>query len=205
MVADPARRPIRLVVADDLGRSRLTVFFRLVLAIPVLVWVTLWGIAAFVVGFVNRLAVLIEGRVPRDPPRLRGRLRRYATQVSAYVFLAANPYPWFRGQDGYPVDLEIDPPERQSRWTGLFACCSPCPRSSSRRSSAEASRRARAAHRARLRGTSTQPGRACRRPGSPPWRPSSPFSSSPAGVRRVAARLVAYAVGYAAPGSASCS
>ena len=120
MAADPARRPIRLVVADDLGRSRLTVFFRLLLAIPVLVWVTLWGIAAFVVGFVNWLAVLIEGRVPEILHDFVAGYVRYATQVSAYVFLAANPYPWFRGQDGYPVDLEIDPPERQSRWTGLF-------------------------------------------------------------------------------------
>jgi hypothetical protein len=120
MVADPAQRPIRLVVADDLGRSRLTVFFRLLLALPVLLWVTLWGIAAFVVGFVNWLAVLIEGRVPEILHDFVAGYVRYATQVSAYVFLAANPYPWFRGQDGYPVDLEVDPPERQSRWTGLF-------------------------------------------------------------------------------------
>ncbi|MGH3076762.1 MAG: DUF4389 domain-containing protein [Gaiellaceae bacterium] len=119
--AAPAKRPIRLVVRDDeLRRSRLTVFFRLLLAIPVLLWVMLWGIAAFVVGFVNWLAVLIEGRVPEILHDFVAGYVRYATQVSAYVFLAANPYPWFRGQDGYPVDLEVDPPERQSRWTGLF-------------------------------------------------------------------------------------
>lgn len=121
MAAVPEERPIRLVVRDDdLRRNRLTVFLRLVLAIPHLVWVTLWGIAAFVVGFVNWLAVLIEGNVPEILHDFVAGYVRYATQVGAYVFLAANPYPGFRGRPGYAVDLEIDPPERQSRWTGLF-------------------------------------------------------------------------------------
>ena len=118
--ASPERRPIRLVVRDDLGRSRLTVFFRLLLAIPLLVWVTLRGIAAFVVGFVNWLAVLIQGEVPDSTHDFVASYVRYATQVSAYVFLAANPYPWFRCQSDYPVDLEIDPPVRQGRWGGFF-------------------------------------------------------------------------------------
>ena len=42
--------PIRIVVTDDLERSRVTVFFRLLLAIPHLVVVALWGIAAFAVA-----------------------------------------------------------------------------------------------------------------------------------------------------------
>ncbi len=85
-----------------------------------LVWVTLRGIAAFVVGFVNWLAVLIQGEVPESLHDFVASYLRYATQVSAYVFLAADPYPWFRGQADYPVDLEIDPPVRQGRWGGFF-------------------------------------------------------------------------------------
>ena len=45
---------------------------------------------------------------------------RYATHLSAYLFGVANPYPGFRGRPGYPVDVEIDSPVRQSRWTGFF-------------------------------------------------------------------------------------
>ena len=117
----PAERPIRLVVRDDdLRRSRLTVFFRLLLAIPHLVWLTLWGIAAFVVAFILWLAVLIEGKAPEILHDFVAGYVRYATHVGAYVFLAANPYPGFRGAPGYAVDLEIDPPQRQSRWTGFF-------------------------------------------------------------------------------------
>jgi hypothetical protein len=114
------QRPVRLLVRDDLQRSRLTVFFRLVLAIPLFVWVTLRGVAAFIAAIVNWLAVLNQGEVPRSLHDFVASYVRYATQVSAYVFLAANPYPWFRCQDDYPVDLEIDPPTRQGRWGGFF-------------------------------------------------------------------------------------
>ena len=115
-----AERPIRLVVRDDLARTRLTVVFRLLLAIPVLVWVTLRGIAAFVVAFALWLAILIEGRAPASLHDFVASYVRYATQVGAYLFLAADPYPWFRVQSEYPVDLEIDPPVRQGRWSALF-------------------------------------------------------------------------------------
>ena len=121
MAVPESQRPIRLVVHDDdLGRSRLTVLFRLILAIPHFVWLLLWGIAAFVVSFVLWLAVLIEGKAPESLHDFVAGYLRYATHVGAYVYLAANPYPGFRGTPGYPVDLEIDPPERQSRWTGFF-------------------------------------------------------------------------------------
>jgi hypothetical protein len=119
-VAAPPQRPIRLVVRDDLERRRLTVFFRLVLAIPHFIWVTLWGVAAFIVAFVMWLSVVIQGQVPTVLHDFVAGYLRYATQVGGYLFLAASPYPGFRGRSGYPIDLEIDPPERQSRWTGFF-------------------------------------------------------------------------------------
>jgi hypothetical protein len=121
-VAVPStERPVRLVVADDsLERSRLTVFFRLILAIPLFVWVVLWGIAAFAVSFVLWLAVLINRETPKNLHDFVAGYLRYTTRVGAYIFLAANPYPWFRTRDEYPVDLEIDPPVQQGRWGGFF-------------------------------------------------------------------------------------
>ena len=41
---------------------------------------------------------------------------RYATHLGAYLALAANPYPGFTGEPGYPVDVEIPAREPQSRW-----------------------------------------------------------------------------------------
>jgi Domain of unknown function (DUF4389) len=119
--ASPGRRPIRIVVRDDeLHRNRLTVFFRLLLAIPHLVWVSLWGIAAAFVSFANWLAVVINAEVPSSLHNFVAGYLRYATHVGAYLFLAAGPYPGFRGRPGYAVDLEIEPPERQGRWGGFF-------------------------------------------------------------------------------------
>lgn len=119
-VATVPERPVRLVVADDLRRNRLTVLFRLVLAIPHLVWLALWGIAVSIVTFVLWLAVLFTAQVPEVLHDFVARWLRYATHVSAYLYLVADPYPGFLGRPGYPVDLEIDPPARQSRWTGAF-------------------------------------------------------------------------------------
>jgi len=119
VAAVPASHPIRLVVQDDLRRNRMTVFFRLFLAIPHFLWLMLWGVASSVVSFVLWLAVLINGQAPSSLHGFVAGYIRYATQFSAYLFLAANPYPGFRGSPGYPVDVEIDPPERQSRWSGL--------------------------------------------------------------------------------------
>jgi hypothetical protein len=119
-VGNTEHRSVRLTVRDDLERTRVTVFFRIVLAIPVLVWVILRGVAAFIVAFVNWIAVLVQGEVPDSLHDFVASYVRYATQVSAYVFLAADPYPWFRCQADYPVDVEIDPPVRQGRWGGFF-------------------------------------------------------------------------------------
>ncbi len=107
--------PVRLVVTDDLERSRVTVFFRLLLAIPHLVVVALWGVAALAVTVVLWLALLFEGRAPKSLQGFVVSYVRYSVQVSAYLHLAASPWPRFGGSDGYPVDVEIEPARRQSR------------------------------------------------------------------------------------------
>lgn len=116
----PSLRPIRLVVTDDCERSRLTVFFRVFLAIPHLLWLLLWGAAAFTLTFVIWLAVLFERRTPRTLHGFVAAYVRYAVHLFAYLALAANPYPGFTGQPGYPVDVEIDPPALQGRWGAAF-------------------------------------------------------------------------------------
>ncbi|HEX4804356.1 MAG TPA: DUF4389 domain-containing protein [Conexibacter sp.] len=116
-----AEHPIALAVEDDRRRSRATVFFRLLLAIPHYVWLTIWGIAAIVAAIANWFAVLFTGRSPDGPHRFLAEYLRYATHVSAYLYLAADPYPKFEGHAGsYPVELVVAGSERQNRWTALF-------------------------------------------------------------------------------------
>jgi Domain of unknown function (DUF4389) len=112
--------PIRMVVTDDLERSRLTVFFRLLLAIPLFIWFGLWSIAAFFIAIINWFVTLIQGHAPQSLHDFFSSYVRFATHLHAYMLLAANPYPGFTGQPGYPVDVEIDPPAPQARWKTLF-------------------------------------------------------------------------------------
>jgi hypothetical protein len=113
--------PIRLVVNDDLQRNRLTVFFRLILAIPLLLWAILWGVIAVLAYIANWFATLFMGRSPEGLHNFLATFLRYTTHVRAYTLLVADPYPPFTGKEGtYPIDLEIDPPERQNRLTVFF-------------------------------------------------------------------------------------
>ena len=59
-------RPVHLIVRDDLERSRLSVFFRLLLVIPHLIWLGLWGAVASVAVVVNWFATLFAGSRRRD-------------------------------------------------------------------------------------------------------------------------------------------
>ncbi len=113
-------RPVRLVVADDLQRNRLTVFFRLLLALPHLIWLSLWGIAAFFAVIVNWFATLFTGQSPRALHDFLATYIRYAIHVYAYLFLAADRFPGFLGEPGYAIDVEIDPPRPQNRWKVFF-------------------------------------------------------------------------------------
>ncbi len=113
--------PIRLIVNDDLQRTRLTVFFRLILAIPLLLWAVLWAVIAVLAYIVNWFATLFMGQSPEGLHNFLATFLRYTTHVRAYTLLVADPYPPFTGKEGtYPIDLEVDPPQRQNRWTVFF-------------------------------------------------------------------------------------
>jgi hypothetical protein len=112
--------PIRLIVTDDLRRSRLTVFFRLFLCIPHIIVLALWGIAAYIVGIINWFATLFAGQSPQGLHDFQAKYLRYTAQVWGYAYLLADPFPAFGGADGYPIDLAIAPPEPQSRLTVFF-------------------------------------------------------------------------------------
>jgi hypothetical protein len=118
--ASPQAHPIGLVVTDDLKRSRLTVFFRVLLAVPHFLWVALWGFVAELALFVAWLAALFTGRVPAGLHNFIAAYLRYLTRVTAYVFLLADPFPPFSAGGTYPVDAHIDPPQPQGRLTVFF-------------------------------------------------------------------------------------
>lgn len=111
--------PIRLVVTDDLKRSRLTVFFRLLLVIPHIIWLELWAIVAMIVLLIAWFAALFTKRVPQGMHNFLAGFLRYQVHVFSYLTLVANPYPPFSSSSDYPVNVEIAPPVEQGR-LGVF-------------------------------------------------------------------------------------
>ena len=115
------QHPVSVAVTDDLRRSRLLVFFRLLLAIPHLIWLLLWSIVAVVVAFLTWIWALATGTPPRPFHRFLSRYVRYVNHVYAFLFLVGNPFPGFVGKPGsYPIELELPPLERQNRWVTGF-------------------------------------------------------------------------------------
>jgi hypothetical protein len=113
--------PVRVAVDDELRRSRLTVFFRLLLAIPHFVWIALWSILAFFAAFAAWLLALIRGRVPNVLHRFLAAYLRYAMHLSAYLYIVGAKFPGFVGREGsYGIDVRVAGPEQQNRWKTLF-------------------------------------------------------------------------------------
>ena len=111
---------IGLIVTDDLARSRLTTFFRLLLAIPPFIWLYLWGLVAGVVVIIAWFAALFTGRVPSGLHDFLASFLRYSTRVTAYTLLLANQFPQFTNAAAYPIDARVDSAEAQSRLTVFF-------------------------------------------------------------------------------------
>ena len=113
--------PIGLIVDDDLKRNRLTVFFRLLLAIPLAIWLGIWGIVTYIAVLIAWVIALFTGRVPDGLHNFIARYLRALTHLSSYALLLADPWPPFGGSPGtYPVDLRVDPAGKQSRLTVFF-------------------------------------------------------------------------------------
>ena len=112
----PPDHPVRLVVEDTLERNRLTVFFRILLAIPHFIWTFLWTIAMIVVAVINWVVALATGKPADGLHRFTCRYIRYQAHLSAYLSIAANPYPGFVGEeDTYPIEVRLPDPEPQPR------------------------------------------------------------------------------------------
>jgi hypothetical protein len=120
MEASATSHPIGLIVTDDLRRSRLTVFFRLLLVIPHLIWMYLWSIPVAFAVIISWFAALFTGRVPAGLHNFDAGFLRYSTRVTGYMFLLADPWPPFSSSQPYPIDVRVDPAGPQSRLTVFF-------------------------------------------------------------------------------------
>jgi hypothetical protein len=85
---------------------------------PLIVWLTVWTLVVAIAALPTWLIALVRGRLPAPLHRFFAAYVRYSLHANAFLYMAGGPFPGFTGHAGsYPVDLEIDGPEPQGRWT----------------------------------------------------------------------------------------
>ena len=75
------------------GRSRLSVFFRFILLIPVVIMGVIWGILAELVAIVAFFAVLVLGRWPKGLLNFIVGVNRFSVRTGAYWSLLTDKFP----------------------------------------------------------------------------------------------------------------
>jgi hypothetical protein len=104
-------------------RNRLTAFFRLILAIPLAIWLYIYAIAAGLVVVIAWFAIVFTGRYPRGLYDFVADYTRFITRLTAYTALLCDPYPSFVGSadPAYPVRMEFAGPlDQYSRLKTFF-------------------------------------------------------------------------------------
>ena len=80
--------------ADYVERhNRLTTFFRLILAIPLVIWLYVYAIVAYIVIVIAWFAIVITGRYPRGLYDFVAGFVRFVARFTAYTVLLCDPYP----------------------------------------------------------------------------------------------------------------
>jgi hypothetical protein len=104
-------------------RDRLTTFFRLILAIPLAIWLYIYAIAATIAIVIAWLAIVLTARYPQGLYDFVASYTRYLARVTAYTALLCDPYAPFGGgpDEAYPVRMQfVGPLQSYSRLKTLL-------------------------------------------------------------------------------------
>ena len=103
-------------------RKRLSALVRLILVVPLAIWLYLYAIVAFVGVVIAWVVVILSGRYPPALYDFEAGFLRFQARVTAYGALLCDGYPSFGGSDdpSYPVRMHFARLERYSRARALF-------------------------------------------------------------------------------------
>ena len=109
--------PISYDIAFELERNRLTVFFRFLLAIPWILVLYLYALAAYIAALIAWFAILFTKRYPEGLYSFVAGFVRYIGRLGGWIGLATDSFPPFNGDPDpdYPVRVDIGP--RQAEYS----------------------------------------------------------------------------------------
>src|ERR1044071_3029458 len=123
MEAPPVDLPttVGLSLEGPRAQRRVTVGFRIILAIPVVLWMVVLTIVGFFAAIVAWVAALFTGRMPDALGDFLARIVQYTVRVNGYLSLLTARYPPFSLDDGaYPTQVLLPPRGRLNRAAVLF-------------------------------------------------------------------------------------
>ena len=88
--------PVQVSVDVPERLSRLTTFFRTLLAIPAEIVVYFLALLGAILAVFAWIVVIVLGRLPRGLFELMELPQRYQMRVNGYLFLVTDVYPWFQ-------------------------------------------------------------------------------------------------------------
>lgn len=123
MTMDVAGYPITLDHDPAAPQNRLTVFFRILIAIPALIVAAIIQLVAFVVTVIAWFAILITGSYPAGLFGFVAGALRWNARVNAYLYLLTDRYPPFSLNDdpAWPIRVSVaESIEGRNRLTVFF-------------------------------------------------------------------------------------
>lgn len=113
--------PLQVSFAGPAPQSRVTVAFRLLLAVPHLVILVTMAVGAGVVAFIGWFGALFTGQLPVFAADFLTGYLRWLARVQAYQYLLTDQYPPFTLDDqDYPVRLAVPAGQRLNRAAVFF-------------------------------------------------------------------------------------
>lgn len=109
--------PLKFFVAYKERQSRLKTFFRLIIAIPWILWLYIWGIAFSVVVVIAWFVIVFTAKWPGELFNFAVKFMRYQARVMAFVLLLTDKIPPWNGRpdEAYGLTYEAVGKERYSR------------------------------------------------------------------------------------------
>lgn len=109
--------PLKFFVAYKERQSRLKTFFRLIIAIPWILWLYIWGIAFTIVVVMAWFVLVFTAKWPAELFNFAVKFLRYQSRVAAFILLLTDKIPPFHGKpdDDYGLTYEAEARERYSR------------------------------------------------------------------------------------------